>query len=132
MPCECSGGAVRPEVEGAIAELVKELAKTYGTEREGEIAELWEKGWNAVRRRAPAPIVALDEPLTDALNDAAGKLADAALARLSKYRAGVGRLPSGTRARVLQRDHRGAKRTPRARDDCNEAALPATPSIRTG
>lgn len=82
------------EVESAVAELVKELAKTYGTDREAEIAELWEKGWNAVRRRAPARIVALDEPLTDALNDAAGKLADAALSRLSKYRPGVGeRLP---------------------------------------
>ena len=74
------------ELEGPIAELVKELAKTCGTDREDEIAVLWVKGWNAVRRRAPAPIVASDEPLTDALNDAAGKLADAALARLSKYR----------------------------------------------
>ena len=86
------------EVEDAVAELVKELARTYGTDREGEIAELWEKGWNAVRRRAPAQIVALDEPLTDALNDAAGKLADAALARLSKYRPRVGnRLPEPVR-----------------------------------
>ena len=78
------------QMEGAVAELVKELAKTYGTEREREIAELWEKSWNVVRRRAQAPIVALDDPLNDALNDAAGKLADAALARLSKYRAGAG------------------------------------------
>ena len=86
------------EVEDAVAELVKELARTYGTDREGEIAELWEKGWNAVRRRAPSQIVALDEPLTDALNDAAGKLADAALARLSKYRPRVGnRLPEPVR-----------------------------------
>lgn len=86
------------EIEGAVAELVKELAKTYGTDREGEIAELWEKGWNAVRRRAPAQIVLLDEPLTDALNDAAGKLADAALARLSKYGPRVGnRLPEPVR-----------------------------------
>ena len=82
------------EVEGAGAELVKELAKTCDTDREAEIEELWEKGWGAVRRRAPAPIVALDEPLTEALNDTAGKLADAALARLLKYRPAVGdRLP---------------------------------------
>ena len=86
------------EVEDAVAELVKELAKTFGTDREGEIAELWEKGWNAVRRQAPAQIVLLDEPLTDALNDPAGKLADAALARLSKYGPRAGnRLPEPVR-----------------------------------
>ena len=86
------------EVDGAVAELVKELAKTYGTDREGEVAELWEKGWNAISRRAPTQIVALDEPLTDALNDAAGKLAEAALARLSKYEPQVGnRLPEPVR-----------------------------------
>ena len=86
------------EVEDAVAELVKELAKTFGTDREGEIAELWEKGWNALRRQAPAQIVLLDEPLTDALNDPAGKLADAALARLSKYGPRAGnRLPEPVR-----------------------------------
>ena len=91
--------ALFDEVEGSLAELVKELAKTCGTDCEDEIAVLWEKGWNAVRRRAPAPIVASDEPLTDALNDAAGKLADAALARLSKYRPGAGDgLPGPVRA----------------------------------
>ena len=86
------------EMDATVAELVKELAKTYGPDREPEIAQLWEEGWNAVGRRAPAQIVALDDPLTEALNDAAGKLADAALSRLSKYRLGVGeRLPEPVR-----------------------------------
>ena len=86
------------EVEGAVASMVQELAKTYGTDREGEIAELWERAWNGARRQAPAQVVALEEPLTDALNDAEGKLADAALARLSKYRPRAGnRIPEPVR-----------------------------------
>ena len=73
------------EIDTTVAEFVKELANAYGTEREEEIETLWARAWSAVGRRRLEALAVLDEPLTDALNDTAGRLADAALARLSKY-----------------------------------------------
>ena len=78
------------EIDATAADFVKGLAKAYGAEREQEIEMLWTRAWRAVGRRRPAAIGVLDEPLTDALNDPAGRLADAALDRLSKHGPGVG------------------------------------------
>ena len=78
------------EIDSTVAEFVKGLASAYEVEREPEIEALWARAWRAVGRRMPEAIGVSDEPLTDALNDPAGRLADAALARLSKHRLGVG------------------------------------------
>ena len=78
------------EIDSTVAEFVKGLASAYEVEREPEIEALWARAWRAVGRRMPEAIGVSDEPLTDALNDPAGRLADAALARLSKHRPGVG------------------------------------------
>ena len=78
------------EIDSTVAEFVKGLASAYEVEREPEIEALWARAWRAVGRRMPEAIGVSDEPLTDALNDPAGRLAEAALARLSKHRLGVG------------------------------------------
>ena len=78
------------------AAFVKQHADNIGTERETEFSELWDKVWS-VKDQFVA-IFGLDDPLTQALNNNAGKLAEAALTRLRKYelRAGEG-LPSPVR-----------------------------------
>ena len=83
-------------VDSAAAEFVKSLAEVYGTDREQELSALWTKAWSGIG--ADPPEVGVDDLLTDALNHAAGKLAEAALARLWKYepRTGSG-LPAGVR-----------------------------------
>ena len=85
-------------VGSAAAEFVKGLANAYEMEREQEVETLWTKSWSALGMGEPAEIVDLNDPITDALNDPAGKLADAAMSRLLKYehRAGDG-LPAPVR-----------------------------------
>ena len=78
------------EIDATVAEFVKGLANSYGAEREQEFEILWARAWRAAVRRRPAAVGVLEEPLTDALNDAAGRLAEAALARLSKHGPGAG------------------------------------------
>ena len=73
------------EAGSAAAEFVRGLAKAYETDREQEVETLWTKSWNALGMGEPAEIVDLNDPITDALNDPAGKLADAAVSRLLKY-----------------------------------------------
>ena len=86
------------EIDATAADFVKGLANEYGAEREQEIEILWARAWRAVGRCRPAAIGILEEPLTDALNDPAGRLAEAALARLSKHGPGVGdKLPAPVR-----------------------------------
>ena len=86
------------EIDATAADFVMGLAKEYGAEREQEIEILWARAWRAVGRRRPAAIGVLEEPLTDALNDPAGRLADAAMNRLSKHGPGVGdNLPAPVR-----------------------------------
>ncbi len=69
----------------AAAEFVKGLANAYETDREQEVETLWTKAWNALGMGESAEIVDSNDPITDALGDPAGKLADAALSRLLKY-----------------------------------------------
>ncbi len=77
-------------VGSAAAEFVKGLANTYETDREQEVETLWTKAWNALGMGEPAEIVDSNDPITDALNDSAGKLADAAVFRLLKYEPSAG------------------------------------------
>lgn len=78
------------QIASAFAEIVKGLASAYDTDREPEIAVLWERAWRIPGRREPAELAVAVEPLDQALNDPAGKLADAALARLRKHQPKVG------------------------------------------
>ena len=72
------------EVGSAAAGFVKDLAEEFGTSREAEFGKLWTKAWNGKEGTDPEASD-LEDPLTDALNYSAGKLAEAALARLQKY-----------------------------------------------
>ena len=86
------------EIGNAFADLVKRLATAYGADREPEFAELWERAWRIAGRRAPPDVAVAEEPLDQALNDPAGKLADAALARLRKHQPQAGEgLPEALR-----------------------------------
>lgn len=72
------------EVGSAAADFVSRLAEEYGTDREVEFGVLWSKSWIGKGEGKPHA-VDMGKPLTDALNHPAGKLAEAALARLRKY-----------------------------------------------
>ena len=71
-------------VDSAAASFVKGIAEDYGIDREQELATLWMKAWGGIGM-CPPEAGDIDDPLTDALNHAAGKLAEAALIRLWKY-----------------------------------------------
>ena len=82
----------------AVGGLLRELAEQYGLDREPAFGALWTKAWSGVGGNPPETGDAHD-PLTDALNDSAGKLAEAALIRLSKHGAKVGGgIPAAVRA----------------------------------
>ena len=78
----------------AAAELIQHLADDHDAEEESEFARLWTRAW----KRFGDPQSGdedFDDPLTAALNHPAGKLARAALTRLSKHQPTPGsRLPS--------------------------------------
>ena len=78
------------QIGPAGANLVKELASAYETEREQEIQRLWPRVWAAAGTVEAVLIVGMDDPITNALNHPAGKLADAAVARLLKYKPKAG------------------------------------------
>ena len=82
-------------VGSAAAGFVKDLAEEYGTDREPELRTLWTKAWSGIGTSRPETSN-LDGVLTDALNHAAGRLAEAALFRLWKYepKTGAGLPPS--------------------------------------
>ena len=84
-------------VESAAAEFVKGLAHMYGTDREEALKQLWTKAWDGLAKTDPVPIVDSENPITDALNHPAGKLAEVAMIRLQKYGPRVG---DGLRAPV--------------------------------
>ena len=86
------------DIASAVAGFVKRIAERYGTDRETEFGALWTRAWSG-RDESEPEVLGLDDPLTDALNCAAGKLAEAALVRLRKYEpiAGAG-LPASVRA----------------------------------
>ena len=72
------------KVGPAAGRFVKDLAEKYGADREQGLETLWTKAWSGVGDTRPETSD-LDDPLTDALNHAAGKLAEAALIRLWKH-----------------------------------------------
>ena len=76
-------------VDSAAAGFVEDLAKDYGINREREVMTLWMKVWRGIGMSRPEAH-GFDDPLTEALNHAAGKLAEAALIRLWKYEPGTG------------------------------------------
>ena len=77
------------EVGSAAAQFVTRLAEECGIDREEEFGLLWSKAWNGMGEVEPGT-AALKDPLTDALNHPAGKLAEAALDRMRKYEPAVG------------------------------------------
>ena len=72
------------EVGPAVTGFVNRFAEEYGTERETEFGVFWTKAWNS-KGEGVRVTAEMREPLTDALNHPAGKLAEAALTRLRKY-----------------------------------------------
>ncbi len=72
-------------VSFGIADFVHRLAKKYKTGREDDFAVLWKKAWVGKKNAEPLEST-LDDILTDALNHPAGKLAEAAVERLQKYK----------------------------------------------
>ena len=77
------------EVGSAAAEFVTRLAEKCGIDREEEFGLLWSKAWGGMGE-VKSETVDLADPLTDALNHPAGKLAEAALDRMRKYEPAVG------------------------------------------
>ena len=69
----------------AAANFAKGLANAYAKTREQEYATLWIRVWQATSAIAPPSDVVTDDPLMEALNHPAGKLADGAVARLLNY-----------------------------------------------
>ena len=85
------------EIGSAVAGFVSRLAEAYGTDREDDFRLLWMKAWTGKEDVEPET-VDLGDPLTDALNHPAGKLAEAALVRLRKYEPEIGAgLPEAVR-----------------------------------
>ena len=82
-------GALFAGLGSAAGGLVRELAEQYGLDREQTLKALWTKAWSGVGG-SPSETGDTHDPLTDALNTSAGKLAEAALIRLSKHGAKVG------------------------------------------
>ena len=72
------------DVGTAAADFLSRLAKEYAIDRETEFGLLWTKAWTSKGEVEPQTAEP-GNPLTDALNDPAGKLAEAALTRLQKY-----------------------------------------------
>ncbi len=77
-------GELFGEAASAVAGFVKQLADAWKTDREAEFDVLWTKSWTG-KGEGESEMADQDETLTNALNHPAGKLAEAALTRLSKY-----------------------------------------------
>lgn len=72
----------------AISSYIEDFSKECLVKEEDAFRELWNKAWRAV---ADESSVDTDDVLTQALNSAAGRLAEAAVNRLWKYQPEVGR-----------------------------------------
>jgi len=83
------------QVGAAAASFALEVSKSYPIAAEALVASVWRKAWSGIKQM---PEVVTDDVLTEALNHAGGKLAEAALERLWKYAPKVGGgLPEPTR-----------------------------------
>ena len=77
--------ALFEETAEAMAWMVWERAEAWGTEREEDFGRLWTRAWEGAERGKPVKMTGIENPITNAVNQPAGKLAEAALARLPKY-----------------------------------------------
>lgn len=90
--------ALFEEIAAPITSIVEERAKAWGTEREAHFERFWTRAWKGAEASETVKIVGIDDPMTDAINHPAGKLAEAALERLSKYKPETGKkLPGEVR-----------------------------------
>ena len=90
--------ALFSEASFAAAEFVSLLAANIDGDEEPEFAAIWTRAWKTVGEPT-ASSNDFDDPLTASLNHAAGKLAEAALTRLSKHqRTDGGGLPCAVRS----------------------------------
>ncbi len=90
-----------------LADFLEELAKLHPIDQEPLIAKLWLNAWAGVDT---ASDVGIDDPLTQALNSAAGKLGEAAGQRLWKRNPEAGKgIPSDIKPYFerIGADHRG-------------------------
>ena len=71
-------------VTAAAAEFVRAIGQAWDRGRESEFRALWEKAWTSAASGVEIDNV---DPVTRALNHASGKLAEAAIYRLSKHEA---------------------------------------------
>ena len=91
-------GALFEETGAAITSIVEERAKAWGTDREEDFERFWTRAWKGAEESEPVKVIGIDDPMTDAVNHPAGKLAEAALERLSKYKPEAGKkLPEEAR-----------------------------------
>ena len=72
------------EVGSAAAGFVGRLAQEYGVDRESEFGVLWKKAWAGKEESGPEAFD-MGQVVTEALNHAAGRLAEAAMSRLRIY-----------------------------------------------
>lgn len=84
--------ALFSDASWAVAEFLKFLAEDIDGEEEPEFAAIWTRTWKTVGEPS-AGSNDFDDPLTASLNHAAGKLAEAALTRLSKHQTDGSSLP---------------------------------------
>ena len=83
------------DVDSAAADFVGRLAEDHPIDQESELMALWERAWTGKGQMTTRD---LEDP-QDALNHAAGKLADAALVRLRKHEPEAGEgLPQQVRS----------------------------------
>ena len=86
----CAPDALFEKIGSASADFAKGLANAYPTIRERDYGTLWMRVWRAISAIAPPSDAETDDPLIEALNHPAGKLADGATARLLNYQRGRG------------------------------------------
>lgn len=81
-------GDLYTEIGSAISSYIEDLSEECPIEDEGTFADLWNKAWGSV---VYVPDVDTDDVLTQALNSAAGRLAEAAFKRLWRYEPEAGK-----------------------------------------
>ena len=79
------------EIAAPITSIAEERAKAWGAEREEDFERFWTRAWEGAEASKPVKIVGIEDPMTDAVNHPAGKLAEAALERLQKYKPEIGK-----------------------------------------
>lgn len=80
--------ALHSEINSAISSYIEDLSEECPVEAEETFRGLWNKAWGSV---IDEPDVDTDDVLTQALNSAAGRLAEAAFNRLWKYQPEAGK-----------------------------------------